>query len=224
MTFASISNTAVIETDFSHVKFTKASIRASAFINCVFIGVDFGYCYLDRVSFVSCTFVDCSFSNVKANPGVFDIGCTFKGGSPDNGKPYIPMACPDQGEFIGYKKAEAFIPGYLDVEGNVIVTLRIPASAKRSSALGRKCRCECAEVIDIEWADEYLKKTALPPTRAWSSYHQTFYPDRGKGGEWAGTDYILGHMVYPDSFDPDRWNECTNGIHFFINKQEAINF
>lgn len=27
-----------------------------------------------------------------------------------------------------------------------------------------------------------------------------------------------------DSFDEDRWNECSHGIHFFINKQEAIDY
>lgn len=224
MTFANISSTAVIGTVFSDVKFTKASIRVSTFINCLFTRVTFDYCFLDRVSFVNCGFEDCSFCGVNADPGVFDKSCEFEGGSPDTGKPYIPMACPDQGEFIGYKKAEAYIPGYLGVTGNVIVTLRIPASARRSSALGRKCRCEYAEVIDIEWADEYLKETAEPPARAQSSYYQHVYAARGQRNKWVGLEYVLGSMVYPDSFDPDRWNECTKGIHFFINKQEAINF
>lgn len=33
-----------------------------------------------------------------------------------------------------------------------------------------------------------------------------------------------GETVVPDSFDEDRWNECSNGIHFFITKQEAIDY
>ena len=36
------------------------------------------------------------------------------------------------------------------------------------------------------------------------------------------TIYRIGEMVYPDSFDNDRWNECSNGIHFFMDKQDAI--
>ena len=36
--------------------------------------------------------------------------------------------------------------------------------------------------------------------------------------------YVKGEMVYPDSFDEDRWNECSHGIHFFVNKQDAINY
>ena len=36
--------------------------------------------------------------------------------------------------------------------------------------------------------------------------------------------YKVGEIVYPDSFDEDRWNECSHGIHFFVNKQDAINY
>ena len=36
--------------------------------------------------------------------------------------------------------------------------------------------------------------------------------------------YRVGEMAYPDSYDEDRWNECSHGIHFFINKQDAINY
>ena len=38
------------------------------------------------------------------------------------------------------------------------------------------------------------------------------------------TRYKVGEMVYPDSFDEDRRNECSHGIHFFINKQDAIDY
>jgi len=34
--------------------------------------------------------------------------------------------------------------------------------------------------------------------------------------------YTVGEMVYPDSWDDNRWNECSHGIHFFINRQEAV--
>ena len=37
--------------------------------------------------------------------------------------------------------------------------------------------------------------------------------------------YKVGEMVYPDdAFDENRWNECSHGIHFFVNKQEAIDY
>ena len=31
-------------------------------------------------------------------------------------------------------------------------------------------------------------------------------------------------MQWVDSFDEDRFNECSSGIHFFITKQEAIDY
>ena len=52
--------------------------------------------------------------------------------------PFIPMACPDKGSFIGYKKAH-----------NLIVELEICEGARRSSATTRKCRCDKAKVISI---------------------------------------------------------------------------
>lgn len=45
----------------------------------------------------------------------------------------IPLACPDTGSFIGWKKASG-----------LIVKLLIPSDAKRLSATGRKCRCNKA--------------------------------------------------------------------------------
>ena len=33
--------------------------------------------------------------------------------------------------------------------------------------------------------------------------------------------YVPGEIVIPDSFDDNRWEECSNGIHFFITRQEA---
>lgn len=38
------------------------------------------------------------------------------------------------------------------------------------------------------------------------------------------TIYRVGEMIYPDSFDEDRWNECSHGIHFFTNKESAIKY
>lgn len=53
--------------------------------------------------------------------------------------PYTPMACPDEGEFTGWKKCKS----------DRIVKLKIPEDARRSSASRRKCRCDKAEVIEI---------------------------------------------------------------------------
>ena len=36
--------------------------------------------------------------------------------------------------------------------------------------------------------------------------------------------YRVGELVSVDDFDEDRWNECSTGIHFFINRQEAVEY
>ena len=114
--------------------------------------------------------------------------------------PYIPMVCPEEGAFIGWKQAR--------VEGRcVIVKLEIPASAKRSSSTSRKCRCDKAKVREIYNLDGAVAKER----KCYSSYDNSFI-------------YEVGKTVKVDDFDEDRWNECSQGIHFFINRQEAIDY
>ena len=111
--------------------------------------------------------------------------------------PYIPLACPSDGAFIGWKKV-----------GRYLVKLEIPEDAKRSSATTNKCRCDKAKVLDIICISDNSPIDLQEITSF--NYHKTIYK--------------VGEMVYPDSFDEERWNECSHGIHFFINKQDAINY
>ena len=57
--------------------------------------------------------------------------------------PVIPMACPDTGSFTGWKKCR----------DDRIVELEILDDARRSSATGRKCRCDKAIVKSIKSID-----------------------------------------------------------------------
>jgi hypothetical protein len=113
--------------------------------------------------------------------------------------PYIPLACPSDGAFVGWKKVRN--------KFCYIVKLEIPEYAKRSSATTRKCRCDKAKVLDIINFDtkEHVEQVVN------KAYDQE-------------TLYKVGEMVYPDKFDDNRWDECSNGIHFFINKQDAIDY
>jgi len=98
---------------------------------------------------------------------------------------------PSQGDIVGWKKAHG------SDRRDCIVKLRIPEAAKRSNASGRKCRAEWAEVIEVIGA-EYGVSDHRPET-----------------------EYRAGQTVYPDGWDDNRWNECSNGIHFFITREEA---
>ena len=110
--------------------------------------------------------------------------------------PFIPYACPDFGMFIGYKKASGYI-----------VEIEIQEDAKRLSATSRKCRCNKAKVLRILNFD----RTVADITEVKSSYDSNFI-------------YKVGNIVSVDNFDEDRWNECSTGIHFFINFKEAVDY
>ena len=113
--------------------------------------------------------------------------------------PYIPMLCPEEGAFIGWKQAKVERLTY------VIVKLEIPASAKRSSATTRKCRCSEAKVLEIYNFDGTVAKER----KCYAHYDNSFI-------------YEVGKTAKVDDFDEDRWNECSRGIHFFMSRQEAM--
>ena len=107
-----------------------------------------------------------------------------------------PIACPEEGQFTGFKKAK-----------NCIIKLEIPAEAKRSSATSGKCRCDKARVVAIENLDgseSSIKEVS-------SNYDKEFI-------------YRVGEIVFVDNFDENRWNECAPGIHFFITREEAVRY
>ena len=109
---------------------------------------------------------------------------------------FFPMACPEKGSFIAFKKA-----------GCYIIELFIPSNAKRCSATSRKCRCSKAKVISITTLSG--DKTNI--TEVHSNYDPNFI-------------YKLGEYVEVKDFDDNRWNECSTGIYFFITRQEAVNY
>ena len=116
----------------------------------------------------------------------------------------LGFACPDEGAFVAWKKAESD-----DIENAVcIVKLKIPDDAKRLSATTNKCRADKAVVLGIETIDGQ----PLPDDFiAHSSRDVNF-------------KYKLGDTLVIEDFDEDRWNECSTGIHFFINRVDAVNY
>ena len=116
-----------------------------------------------------------------------------------------PLVCPEEGSFIGFKKAILFNSDIPD-KSHVIVKLKILENAKRSSATTRKCRCSEAEVISITSLNGNYSLT-----KAFSSFNPEFM-------------YEVGKIVTVDNFDENRWNECSTGIHFFITRDEAVNY
>ena len=108
---------------------------------------------------------------------------------------FYPIACPEYGSFIGWKRCK---------DGK-IVKLEILGDAKRSSATGRKCRCSAAKVLEIQSEDG----TASDATEAVSGWDKSFV-------------YHLGEVVSAENYCNDRWQECAAGIHFYITREEAV--
>ena len=143
---------------------------------------------------------DCEgWQNMKADLRGADLrGADLRGADLRGAEnvPFIPYACPDFGMFIGFKKAHGYI-----------VVLEIPEDAKRLSATGRKCRCDKAKVLEIQNFDG----TKADVTEVRSNYDSDFI-------------YKTGETVTVEDFCENRWDECSEGIHFFINRQEAVDY
>ncbi len=106
------------------------------------------------------------------------------------------IACPEKGSFIGFKKAR-----------RKIVELLILEDSMRSSATTRKCRCSKAKVLSItnlDGSDAGIKAV--------------------QSGRTANFVYSVGETVEVPDFETDRWKECAPGIHFFITRQEAVEY
>ena len=80
----------------------------------------------------------------------------------------------------------------------VIVKLQITENAKRSHGAGRKARCSEGRVLEIFGAEV-----------AYS------------GGGYSVIEYRKGEIVTPDGWGENRWDVCSNGIHFFLTRAEA---
>jgi len=103
---------------------------------------------------------------------------------------------PEEGSFIAWKKGR----------NNHLIKLEIPKEAKRHNCLtSRKCRAEFVKILDIRNSKGHKAK------KCYGLYN-------------SGFEYEIGKIVKANSYDPDPLNECSNGIHFFVTKQEAKNW
>ena len=123
-------------------------------------------------------------------------GANLRGVRYDENTAFFALQCPEEGSFIGYKICKEY----------KIVKLLITEDAKRSSATTRKCRAskvKVLEITNIENTEKY--ETAV------SKHDANFI-------------YKVGETIEIENFDEDRWSECSEGIHFFITREEAVQY
>lgn len=109
--------------------------------------------------------------------------------------PFIPSFLPE-GTFVAWKQVK-----------DKIIKLHILDDSKRSRATTENCRCDKALVVEIQNIDgtpSELKEI--------TNYN------------YGETTYKVGEIVCADSWDEDRWNEDSHGIHFFIDRQSAVDY
>lgn len=153
------------------------------------------FCYV-----YNCTLINCKIHNSNICSVLKDCTVTLdhhiSQGGIESIANNVPLACPSHGSFIGWKVVKEFL-----------VKLEIPEDAERSSAFGNKCRCSKARVLEIS---NITTGESISSVTNYS-FNQAL-------------EYKVGEMVYPDYFDKNRFKECSNGIHFFIDKQSAIDY
>lgn len=174
--------------DLSHANLSGADLR----------GADLSYTDLSSANLSGADLRDAYLNSAdlsRSNLSGVDLSGVYLRGANNI---YIPLACPEKGSFIGFKKVS---------NGEQIVELFIPTDAKRSSSTGRKCRCNKAKVISITNIDG----SSCELTKVRSSYDSSFM-------------YTVGEYVEVKNFDDNRWNECAPGIHFFITRDEAVRY
>jgi len=162
-----------------------------------------------RFVFEHCTFDGCQFNSNINDYNIFTEfrkPCKFYNCVGECVKGY--MSCPTEGSFIAYKKIIS------KDNRELVAKLYIPEDAKRASGNCQKCRADKVKVLSINdiktGNEESVGYSAVIPRHP-----------KCTGEE---TEYKVGRWIYADSFEPSFGHICAHGIHFFLDKQQAIDY
>lgn len=125
---------------------------------------------------------------------------------------YVPVHCPNEGSFIAYKVVRTVKD---DTIKKYLVKLLIPEDALRTSGYFSNGKCRASKVIPLEIRGEDGKKydSAINnlPFYSMASVKDPIV-------------YRVNTIVEADAYDGDRKFTCSNGIHFFLDRQTAMDF
>jgi len=205
----------IADMDMSGWDLRNIDFTGSDFENVDLTGADFDRSILHKVWFKDCSMRSVHLTNAdvtEATLRYIDLsGSDFSGSNfhsalleyavldgvvDDENTKFYRLRCPETGPFIAWKCCTELR----------VVQLLVPADARRVSATAETCRCDKAKVLSIKSIDETISYDW-----AQSTVDQDFYYEKGK---W----------VYPSSFQPDRWMDSSPGIHFFMNRQECVDY
>lgn len=205
LTNANLKGANLGSANLSNVILRNANLRHANLVCTDLVGASFVGANLSNVNFKSADLRGADLRDTNLiNANIEDANLKHADLRGAQNVPFIPLACPDTGSFIGWKKArltDCVIPW-------CIVKLEICEDAKRSSATTNKCRASKVKVLGFETLDG----VPLPDDfHVVSDFDSSFV-------------YKVNTVIEIENFDEDRWYECAPGIHFFINRQEAVNY
>ncbi len=211
--FAILKHTQVWHNKFTTCNMHQVDWRDSVIVDAMFVKCDLSSAVFSHTRWYDVTFdhTNLSFANtygVITEPNGIDRHTVVKFINKCNTlATTLNMACPETGAFDGWKAVYALDSDMLWTD--YLVKLHIPEDAKRSSATTERCRCSKAMVTEI-----VNTKTNEKVNSVVNKFSADF----------PATEYEVGKIVRPDSFDDDRWNERSHGIHFFISKDNALSY
>lgn len=210
-----LQNKEFSDMDLSGWDLSNIDFSLSSFHRVIFDGADMTKCNVSHVLFENCSLRGASLRFAKLECALLryadmrecniegaDLHCAvleyakLDGIISDEETKWFRLHCPEKGAFLGYKKC---------FNGR-LVQLLIPADAKRTSATMNSCRCNKAKVLTIKSFD-YKENY----TEAWSLVDENFV-------------YRVGEWVEVKDFNEDRWMDSTTGIHFWLTREEAMNY
>ena len=190
--YANLTNTNLTHANLISADLTGVNLRGANLTDTNLEGADLKDAYLTGVNLKGMDLKGADLRGANLTRAIL-VDANLTDVKYDNTTAFFELQCPEEGSFIGYKKAN-----------DKIIKLLITEDAKRSSATTRKCRCSKAKVLSITSLDgkeEYTKVT--------SDHDSNFV-------------YEVGKIVEDKDFDENRWNECSTGIHFFVTRDEAV--
>ena len=178
-----------------HVNFENSSVENALFDGNSLYGANFQNADMKTAAFRECDMRTCNIKGANLYGAVLEHA-KLDDIQSDEATQWFRMCCPETGPILGYKKCV----------NDRVVQLLIPADAKRTSATLPSCRCNKAKVLTIKNFDETEEFE-----EAWSLVDENFV-------------YRKGQWVEVKDFNEDRWMDSTTGIHFWMDRKQALGY
>lgn len=197
---------------FEHCTFGNVNFNSTKFTNSKFLYTKLLHINLSDSLIINSEFITSSLEDPFVHGFVSFEGTEFYNGCYVAGHDISHISnmknccrtLPEEGSFIAWKGA------YTTNYKRVIVKLKVPDEALRTMTMGtRKGRCSAAKVIDIQSLNG---KQHYKNVECMSWYDNKFR-------------YKLGDTIHPEkNFNADGYVVCESGIHFFLNRDDAVAF